>query len=468
MSHQDKDCRRVRYNAEQLRRALHWLLGQAAWRAIRFREDCTWLPLQLAATALLWAWSDELTLGDRFLAARRIAEHLYRPQHEFAATPQAFLKLLRRWTAPLVALLQACFRQRMQTALAAHWRLHGWIVFGVDGSRVDLPRTKSHEAAYAPSTKRPGKKKQRSRRKKPQDAAHTKKARTPQMWLTMLWHAGTGLPWAWRIGATDSSEREHWLEMLPELPENALMAADAGYVGYEYARAVIASGRHLLLRVGSHVRLLRKLGWAKESAGIVYLWPDRAAQQNQPPLVLRLVVSHNGKHPVYLVTSVLSATRLSDRQLIDLYRQRWGIELFFRHLKQTFQRRKLRSTSADNARVELEWSLVGLWGMALYAQVQLTIQNITPAGLSTACVLRAFRRLLRDYRHPVERGKSLPACLRRALRDGYPRKNKTSRNYPRKKRPDPPAGPPEILLATREQITRAQQLQANLQKGLAA
>jgi len=362
MSHQDKDCRRFRYNAEQLRLALHWLLGQAAWKTVRFREDCTWLPLQLAATALLWAWSDELTLGDRFLAARRIAEHLYQPQQEFAATSQAFLKLLRRWTAALVAVLQACFRQRMQTALAAQWRLHGWVVFGVDGSRVELPRTKSHEAAYAPSTRRPGKKKQRSRRKQPQDAAHTKKARTPQMWLTLLWHAGTGLPWAWRIGATDSSEREHWLEMLPELPDQALVAADAGYVGYEYARAVIASGRHLLLRVGSHVRLLRKLGWAKESAGLVYLWPERAAQQNQPPLVLRLVVSHNGKHPVYLVTSVLSAARLSDRQLIGLYRQRWGIELFFRHLKQTFQRRKLRSTSADNARVELEWSLVGVGG----------------------------------------------------------------------------------------------------------
>ena len=447
---------------------LHWLLGQVVWGSIQFRGDCTWLPLQLAATALVWAWSDELTLGDRFITARRIAEHLYQPQREFATTPQAFLKLLRRWTARLIGLLQACFRRRMQAALAAHWRLHGWIVFGVDGSRVDLPRTKSHEAAYAPSTKRAGKKKRYSRRKKPRDAAHTKKARTPQLWLTLLWHAGTGLPWAWRIGATDSSEREHWLQMLPELPENALVAADAGYVGYEYLRAVIASGRHLLLRVGSHVRLLRKLGWAKESAGTVYLWPDATAQKNQPPLVLRLVVSHNGKHPVYLLTSVLSISRLTDRQLIDLYRQRWGIELFFRHLKQTFQRRKLRSTSADNARVELEWSLTGLWGMALYAQVELVANDIDPARLSTACVLRAFRRLLRDYRHPLERGQTLRVRLRHALRDAYPRKNKSARDYPRKKRPDPPAGPPQILLASSAHITRARQLRINLQKGLAA
>lgn len=104
----------------------------------------------------------------------------------------------------------------------------------------------------------------------------------------------------------------------------------------------------------------------------------------------------------------------------------------------------------------------------LYAQVQLAIQKIAPACLSTAGVLRVFRRLLRDYLHPLERGQSLPASLRRAVRDAYPRQNKTSRNYPRKKRPDPPAGPPEVLLATRAQIARAHRLQANLQKGLAA
>ena len=468
MSHQDKDRCLVRYNADHLQLALQWLLRHVGWNSVQFREDCTWLPLHLTAAALIWAWSDELTLGERFLTARKIAEHLYRPQQEFAGTSQAFLKLLRRWTARLIALVQACFRQRIQDALAARWRIHGWVLFGVDGSRVELPRTASHEAAYSPSLSRPGQRKRRSRRKKPKDAAATKKANGPQIWLTMLWHAGTGLPWAWRIGPTDSSERDHWKEMLPELPDRALIAADAGYGGYEYARAVIDSGRHLLLRVGSNVRLLRKLGWAKESEGTVYLWPDRAAQRRQPPLVLRLVISHNGKHPVYLVTSVLSVTRLSDRQVIELYRQRWGIELFFRHLKQTFQRRKLRSTSSDNARVELEWSLVGLWGMALYAEVQLTEQDIEPARLSIACVLRAFRRILRDYLHPVQRGQALHALLRRALRDPYPRKNKTSRNFPKKKSPNPPVGPPTILPASRAQLKLARQLQANPQKGLTA
>lgn len=457
MSHQDQDRCRIRYNAEYLKQALHWLLGRVDWTGIAFRNDCTWAPVQLAVTALLWAWSDELTLGERFCSARRIAEQLYQPQREFAHSSQAFLKMLVRWTTAIAAVVQAALRRRMQDALGEQWLVHGFAIFGVDGSRVELPRTKSHEAAYSVKRNKRGKKHKRNRRQKPRTTAHTKKANTPQLWLTLLWHVGTSLPWAWRIGPTGSSEREHWRQMLPETPEAALLVADAGFVGYEYARAVIDSGRSLLVRVGSNVRLLRKLGWTKEHAGTVYLWPDRAAEKRQPPLVLRLVVALGGKHPVYLVTNV-SCSRLSDAQVIDVYRRRWGIELYFRHLKQTFQRRKLRSTSADNALVELQWSLLGLWSMALYAQVEQVKHGLDPRQQSVAGVLRAFRRILRDYLHPLQHDRSLRVLLRRAVRDNYVRKNKTSRNYPRKKQADPPAGPPQITTATAAQIRHAREL----------
>lgn len=323
MSHQDADGRKVRFNADYSRQALPWLLGKAGWATIRFREDCTWAPLHLAAAALVWAWSDEATLDERFHTARKITVHLYQPQPELAGSYQAFLKLLRRWTPSFLALLQTSLRRRMQQTLSSHGQVFGFTLFGVDGSRVELPRTKSHEAAYAPSARRPRK---RRRPKKIPQAAHAKKGRTPQMWLTTLWRAGTGLPWDWRTGPADSSEREHWKEMLPQLPENALVAADAGFVGYEYAQAVIASGRHLLVRVGANVRLLCKLGYARERAGLVYLWPDRQAKAGQPPLVLRLVIAQGGKHPVYVVTSVLDPQCLSDSQVIEVYRRRWGIE----------------------------------------------------------------------------------------------------------------------------------------------
>jgi hypothetical protein len=277
------------------------------------------------------------------------------------------------------------------------------------------------------------------------------------MWLTTMWHTGTGLPWEWRTGPSDSSERGHLLEMLSGLPAAVLIAADAGFVGYEYARAILDSKRQLLVRVGSNVKFLRKLGYARESAGTVYLWPDYAARKQQPPLVLRLVVAHNGRHPIYLVTSLLK-TACSDSQILELYARRWGIELFYRTFKQTFGRRKLRSTTPANAEVEMQWSLLGLWAMSLYALVQAMKRGVEPRRLSAAQLLLAFRRMLRDYRHPVERGRSLCELLGEAVIDGYIRQHKSSRNYPRKKRESPP-GKPQIVTANKSQRQRAAMLE---------
>ena len=471
MSHRDSKAQggAVRLNSACLKLALWWLLGRVNWSGIVFRNECTWTPMRLTSTALLWAWSDELTLDDRFQSARRIVLHLFRPQRHFAESYQAFIKLLHRWTDRLLECLKAALRERIRQELPDCWLILGFIMFGVDGSRADLPRTRSHELAYSllrhPRKSRKGRK-LRKRLKKLNRPALSRKVTSPQLWLTTMFHAGSGLPWDWQIGPADSSERGHMLVMLSTLPPGALIAADAGFVGYEYLRAILDSGRQLLLRVGSNVRLLKKLGYyAHERENTVYLWPDRKASQGLPPVVLRLVIADNGKHPVFLVTSVLSEKRLTDRQVVELYARRWGIELFYRSLKQTFQRRKLRSASAENAKLELQWSMAGLWAMGLYALSQFQQEQLPPRQLSVAQMLRAFRRMLRDYLHPCERGRCLRDRLRRALIDSYHRKNKTSRDYPRKKHEAPP-GPPRILNASATQIQRGQTLRHELaQKG---
>ena len=457
MSHQDFRVPAERLNAGYLKVALQWLFVGVGWSVIGFRADCTWTPRLLSATALLWAWSDEGTLVERFRTARKIALFLFPQPNAPATSYQAFTKILRKWTGTLTVAIRTALRRRMEQALAACWQVGGFVMFAVDGSRVDLPRTVAHEKASAASRKRPkkkGKKKGQKGRRSSRATGHSRQADSPQMWLTTMWHAATGLPWEWRTGPSDSSERGHLWEMLWGLPAAVLIAADAGFVGYESARAILDSGRHVLVRVGSNVKLLRKLGYARESAGTVYLRPDYAARKRQPPLVLRLVVAHNGRHPVYLVTSLLSKSACSDAQIIELYARRWGIELFYRTFKQTFGRRKLRSTTPDNAEVEMQWSLLGLWALSLYALVQATKRGVEPCRLSAAQLLLAFRRMLRDYRHPAERGRSLCDLLGEAVIDPYTRQHKASRNYPRKKQESPP-GPPHIVTATDSQQQRA-------------
>lgn len=445
----------MRRNSVYLLEALQWLFRGVRFSEISFRDDCTWTPRWLAAAALLWVWSGEATLTERFACSRRLVAHLCGDDVQPAGSYQAFLKLLCRWTEPLVTLLQRALRQRMQE-MTSHWKLHGLVVFGMDGSRIDLPRTKSHEQASAPS--RTPARRTKTGRGKRRAPSRQKHASHPQLWLTTMFHVSLHLPWDWRIGPADSSERSHALDMLETLPEESLLCGDAGFVGYDFAQTVLSSGRGLLVRVGANVTLWKQLGYVRESMKTVYVWPEKAAARSDPPLVFRHVIVQGPRHPIHLIVSLPPGQRLTDRQVADVYRARWGVEVFYRHLKQTFARRKLRSHAANNARVELEWSLVGLWSLLLYASNELLRQEIPLERLSAAGSLRAFRQIARDYYHPAEPSHTLRGRLRHALVDTYRRASKASRDYPQKKQIRPTAGPPKIHLADQPHIQLARSI----------
>jgi Transposase DDE domain len=534
MSHQDKD---PRLDGQCLKEALQWLFQGIDWNSIKFRKECLWMPVTLVHMAILFVWSGESTLGHRFRRALRIVKALFpeglrekplqknkkgrtrrnrqkagknksksqkclraakrrkpraqQPQlptkrkkkkhkkkKKLSVSYQAFLKLLRKWTPQFVVLIQNELRQRMLVLFQDCLEMYGFIVFGCDGSRLDLPRTLSNEQAYAPSRKRRGgaaaraqrkrKKARRDKRRRAKQRKHSRKADVPQMWLTLMFHLGTGLPWDWRIGPSDSSERAHLLAMLSTLPPEALITADAGFVGYEYLRAIHESGRSLLIRVGSNVHLLKKLGVFKESHNRVYLWPHDRAKKGEEPLVLRLVVAQTGKHPVYLVTTVLSEKRLSDAHVVKIYSKRWRVEVHYRHFKQTYEKRKLRSHSSQNAHVELEWSLLGLWTMLLYTLVEVRKTGADPEKLSCADAWREIRDTMNDYLHVTQPGERLRDRLGFAVTDDYVRENKTSRDYCRKKQ-EKPAGAPQITTATPSQVALAVTLYCNnRRKGLTA
>ena len=468
MSHQDQPFPLV-INHQTIKQVIDWLLAPAVFAGLPGGSQATWKPRMLAAAALLWATSELSTLHERFGQARKIITKVFRWCPAPGVSYQGFVKMLNKWQPELLAAVVSHLREQRQDVLPAQWETAGYVVFAGDGSRVALARSESLEAAFAP-VRRPRKARPRKARrhnptgarrspKKQAAAARHKKATSPQLWLTLLWHVGSGLPWAWRTGPSGSSERDQLLAMVPELPAHALLAADAGFVGYALWQALLTAGHHFVIRVGANVRLVRQLGWTREHAQVVYLWPDQAARKRQPPLVLRLVVVQDGKQPVYLVTD-LAKSRLSDRQVATIYQARWGVEVFFRTFKQTFGCRKLRSRAAQNAQLELDWALLGLWGVCLLGSRELRASGHAPTRLSPAAALRAFHRTLREYRvRPETPADTLWAQLRLARLDDYQRRSaKTSREYPRKKQRTP-IGIPHITRATPHQIAQAHALQ---------
>jgi IS4 transposase len=395
-----------------------------------------WTAWMLVLAAILMAWDPATSLTARYDSVRLILRQLY-PKKRLGSTYQGFIKALREASWALLLDLSAHLRARMEQVAGSHWTRYGWCAFAVDGSRVECPRTQANEKALG-----------RAGRNKT----------GPQLFLTTVYHMGTGLPWSFHVGRGTDSERNHLRQMLTPLPQAAILVADAGFVGYDLLSCIITSGRHFLVRVGSNVRLLQKLGFARlERDNTVCLWPDAQRKKQQPPLILRLIVLNDGRKPVFLLTDVLEEAVLTDRQAGDLYRMRWGIEVFYRSLKHTLSHRKMRSAAPDQARCELNWAVMGLWLLSLMAVHQLILAGKDPLDLSVASALRIVRQAVRHPPHSRP-AQSVLCQMARAVKDTYRHKAaKKARDWPHKKHDRPP-GAPKILIATKEQVSQAQVL----------
>ena len=313
----------------------------------------------------------------------------------------------------------------MQALAGDDWLLEGFCAFAADGSQFDCPRTQANLAGLGSRGKDPLR---------------------PSLYMTGLYHLGLGLPWDWRVGPACESEPSQLREMLGDLPAGALLVMDAGLVQYDLLRDISRSGRHLLVRVGRNVHLLKNLGRpVQKKPGQVWLWPQN--QRGESPLALYLYrIGPKGKR-VWLLSDLV----LSQEQVERLYRARWGVEVHHRAIKQTLERRKMLSRSPDLAQWELYWTLCGLWLLGLLGIEGLQRAGQKPRQLSLAAALRTVRAASQGRL----RG-TLWHHLGRATQDPYRRRHaKKSRRWPHKKK-DKPAGKPHLRKATATERQKAQ------------
>lgn len=380
------------------------------------------------------AWDEGQTLTARFEHACQTAHEIHR-HWTLGTSYSGFTAAVTRWSTPLTEAVKRRFQREMLRIAGPYQKRGRWTALAADGTRIEAPHTAANEAALG-------------------CAGRDKTA--PQVFLTTLWHMGTGLPWDYRVGPGTARERTHLKQMVPDLPAEALVVADAGFVGYALCLRLLRQDRHFLLRVGRNITLLKDLGYShEEHDGLVYLWPQK--HRRCRPLVLRLIVLPHGKQKISLLTDVLDPTELTDEEAGTLYAMRWGEEVFYRSYKQTMQRRKLLSRTAETCLAETHWTLLGLWLLGLMTVLRLIGQGIDPLAMSVATARDAVRQAMRDRRG--RRGpRDLDAALRAAVKDCYARHtSKTARNYPRKKREKPP-GPPKIQSATEAEVKRARKL----------
>ncbi len=426
------DCARV-YRHPLLTRingSLECLAGLADPKA---RRSVRWTPLAAALAAVLMALDPGCTLAVRCEDTLACMSGDFTRRRRVGKTYNGLLKALERQAGTVLPLLKADLRRKVRKALVAVPKVAGWTLLAADGSKDELPRTWDHEKTFGIADN----------------------GVWPQAFVTAIVEVQTGLVWDWRLGKARSNEREHLREMVPELPDEALLLADGGFFGHPLWSLFDKHGKSFLIRVGGNASLIRDLfpdARVERQGDVVYAWPVNH-QSTLAPLRLRLIRVGSKKNQVYLLTNVLDPVRLSVRAAGTIYRLRWGVELFYRTLKRTLGYAKLRSRSGRRGKLELEWGLITATILALIGTHALRRRRIHPGRQSPAALVRALRAaLLRGGgTKPSETLAALDHALARAVKDNYRRrKPKRSRHNPRTVNTPAPARlkPPQLRRAT--------------------
>jgi hypothetical protein len=309
-----------------------------------------------------------------------------------------------------------------------HLLINGWNAFAVDGSYFDAPRTKSNR-------KRLG-----YRGTGGSNPTH------PQLLLTALYQMGTGTLFSWLVGTSRTSERRSLRKLIKQLPPGCIIVGDAGFFGFDLLSTIVKSGRSFLIRGGGGLHLIKP-----HSRKNKYLYWPRDCQE-APPLQVR-IIRFGG---IELFTNVLDDAQLTKRTARLLYERRWGIEVMFRSIKQTMERRKVRSKSGDNALLELDWIA------ATFQLISLWMAELSATGRRGQLSVAGFLTQVRVHIHPAERRTVTGVVhrLKHCKLDQYERTaSKKSKNWPRKKTCKP-TKPIRIRAATPKELALLQQLAA--------
>lgn len=447
MSHQDDA--NLRRNISEFKGMLESAIPKPVARFTRHGNaqlDASWLA-SVAITC--WGWMPDGTLTERVPAACKIVGRVF--DREETVTRQGLLKALSTCGSELVKLMTDSLATHVQN-LKGYWTEKGKVDVAVDGSKFAAPRTKENQDYFAAT----GGGNATGQKKKYKRASDQSKASTVQVLLTVFWHMKSGLPLQWMTSASNGSERRNAAQMLDGLPRNARLIGDAEYIGYPLWSKIHNSGRSFLVRVGSNLTFLKNLGRYRREGGFVYYWPETAMCANHPPLVLRLIQIHEGEKAIFLVTNELD---MDDDRASELYSRRWKIEVFFRTVKQTCERRKLQCLRPANVLTELNWTLLGIWYALFTGKKALVEQRQSPNEISPVKVMNAFHKvveLILRVATPISmfRGELAKAVLKD---ESERQTSKASRDFPRKKK-HRRCGVPTISDPTPQQKKRAQLL----------
>jgi IS4 transposase len=173
---------------------------------------------------------------------------------------------------------------------------------------------------------------------------------------------------------------------------------DLGYYDYGWWAALVAAECRIVTRLKSNTKLTVTRTLPVAAAGPILSdcigkLPARQAASRRNPLQVEVrevrVRIETGK-VLRILTNDLEA---SAQEIADLYKRRWGIELFFRWIKQTLKITRFLGTSDNAVRIQVAVALIAFLLLRMAQKLQTAIRR--PLGFARLVKLNVMhpRRL---------------------------------------------------------------------------
>jgi hypothetical protein len=276
-----------------------------------------------------------------------------------AATILAVAARDRLGDQPLAKLFATTAARWAPPAADAHrWR--GLAVYGVDGSSLRVPDSPDNDQTFGRPQGKRG------------------QAGYPQVRIVALMVLRTHLLAGLALGPWTTGELPVAEPLWAHLPDASLTILDRGFVSYLLFHRIQAGGaqRHWLSRAKKALRwrVRRRLGPGDSLVDLpVHRGLRRAHPELPESLPVRAIRYHRrGFRPQTLLTSLLDPTSYPADEIVELYHERWELELGFDEVKtHTLERQEaLRSRAPERVRQEI-------WGLAIgYNLVRLAMARV--------------------------------------------------------------------------------------------
>lgn len=265
------------------------------------------------------------------------------------------------------------------------WLWKGFKVVLVDGTTLLMPDTQENQASY------------------PQQSVQKPGLGFPIMRLVGLFSLATGSCIGYATGTFQgkgSGETSLFSRLISTLRKDDVLLADRYYTTYAIMALLIEQGTSLVFRQRSNVksdfRKGQRLG-AKDHI-ISYNKPPRKpvwmTAETYAELPEKIIIREFAVNGIVYVTSFLDAKDFPKKELVELYQQRWKVELDFRTIKTHMGMEMLRCLTPQMVDKELAVHLLAYNLIRANLAKAAHIYNKKPRYLSFMAVVQLMRHIV--------------------------------------------------------------------------